>query len=288
MAYTALSTSIITENNVLRSGTFARRPKRAGSGALYYATDLGLLLVRDSQTRTWYRADGRTLYVASAKYLSDRFTGPALASDYSANSGTDTDPADTPAIDTDDASGSILGNTGNAGTGAAADASAISGPVDWEMEEATAATVVVAEVMLEAATTVELFVGLSDTLTSTLEMPFSFSSGTAITSTADNACGFLYDTTADSDVIRLVGTSATTDATAVTTAVLPTAATYHTYVMVVTPTGVATFFMDGTYLGRVDDAIAVGTDANPIVVVNATTTTARYWRMRKFACHQDW
>lgn len=287
MAYDSLTCSLVTDNGVERAGTFAQRPKNAFDGALYFARDLGLLLTYDCLTRTWFRADGRTLYVAGQKFLSDRFTGPALASSYTVNSGTDTDPADSPAIDTDDADGGILGNTGNAGTGVAADGSAISGPVTWEMEEASRGTVYVAEFMIEDITTVEFFLGLSDVLPSTLEMPFHFTDGTTIGSVADNACGFLYDTTADTDTIRLVGTAATTDATAVDSEAAPTAATYHQYVMVVTPAGEATFFMDGVHLGTVADAIAVGTDANPIIVANATTTTARYWRARRFACHQD-
>lgn len=289
MAYIALPETRLARDGVDLSGPFSARPKKGATGSTYFATDLGLLLVYDSQTRTWWRADGRTLYVASAKLLSDRFTGPALASTWDADVGTDTDPGDAPAIDTDDADGSILGNTGDAGTGAGADGSAIAGPLDWEMEEASRATVVVAEVQISAITDVELFIGLTDVLpTTTLEMPFHFTSGTAITSVADNGCGFLFDTTADTDTIRLVGSSATTDATSVDSEAEPTAATYHTYVMVVTKTGIATFFKDGTYLGRVDNAIEVGTNACPIIIANATTTSDRSWRCRKFACHQDW
>lgn len=290
MAYDSLACSLVTDNSVDRAGPFSGRPKKAFDGAMYFARDLGLLLVFDGLTRSWYRADGRTLYVASQKYLSDRFTGPALASAYTVNSGTDTDPADSPAIDTDDADGGILGNTGDAGVNVAGDGSAITGPLDWEMEEAASnsATVFVAEFMIEDITTVEFFLGLSDALASTLEMPFHFTDGTTIGSVADNACGFLFDTGADTDTIRLVGTAGTTDATAVDSGEAPTAATYHTYVMVVTPTGEATYFFDGTHIGTVEDAIAVGTNACPIIVVNSTTTTARYWRARRFACHQDW
>lgn len=289
MAYLSLPRTASARDGVDLSGPFASRPKKGNDGSTYFATDLGLLLAYDSMTRTWWRADGRTLYSATEKILSDRFTGPALASVWDADVGTDTDPGDAPTVDTDDADGSILGSTGDAGTGAAADGSAIAGPLDWEMDEADRATVVVAEVQISAITTVELFIGLTDVLpTTTLEMPFEFSDGTTIASTADNACGFLFDTSADTDTIRLVGTAATTDATAVDSGVAPTAATYHTYVMVVTKTGIATFFKDGTYLGRVDDAIHIGTNACPIIIANATTTTPRTWRCRKFACHQDW
>lgn len=290
MAYTGLPVVVRDFGGVPSSGTFAARPKNAHNGAMYYAEDIGRLLFFDACTRTWFRADGRTLYVPAQKYLSDLFCGPALASAYASAIGSDTDPGDAPVIDTDDADGSVLGNTGDAGTGVAADGSALSGPVDWEMEEATGrGTVFLAELELEAITNVELFVGWSDVLPSTtLEMPFHFTSGTAITSVADNACGMLFDTTADTDTIRCVGTKATTDATPVNTGEAPTAATMEDFLIIVDPEGNMDCFFNGVHVGTVADAIAPGTDACPIIVANATTTADRYWRCRRFAAHQDW
>lgn len=288
MAITALGQSSTVVNGVSNSGTFAQRPKNAASGQFYYATDIGRLLVFDSMYRAWFRADGRTLYVPSAKYLTDAFGGPALSSTFAAAVGSDTDPGDAPVIDTDDADGSILGNTGDAGTGVLADGSALAGPLDWEMEEATRATVFMADFKVEAITTVEFFMGFSDTLpTTTLEMPFHFTDGTTIGSVADNGCGILFDTTATDDTLRLVGSKATVDATAVDSLAAPVADTFAVYALVVDVLGNMDCFKDGVHLGTVADAIAPGTNACPIIVVNATTTAARYWRCRRFACHQD-
>lgn len=288
MAITALSRSRAVHQGVALSGTFAARPKNAHDGAMYYATDLDRLLFCDSSLKAWFPVDGGTLYVSGQKYLTDLFRLPALDAGYDADIGTDATDGDAPVIATTDGEGSVVFVSGNDGTGVEADGSALARALIWEMEEAARATVVAARLKISAITNVELFIGLTDVLPSTtLEMPFDFTDGTTIQNTATDACGFLFDTTATTDSIRLVGSKNGTAGTSVDSGSAPVAATYHDYVMVVDVNGDAYFFFDGTYEGVVEDAISVGVDVSPIVIINATTTSSRTANLRRLACHQD-
>lgn len=286
MAINALSRSIQSRDGVAMSGTFAARPKNAHDGAFYFATDLDRLLYFDSSIRSWFASDGGTL--ASGKYLTDRFC-TVLDSGWAATVGTDTDPGDAPVVSTVDGAGSLVLVSGNAGTGVAADGSALTRELAWEMEEATNATVLSVRFKISAITTTEFFIGFTDVLSSTtLEMPFDFTNGTTIQSTATDACGFLFDTTADTDTVRLVGVKNGTDGTSVNSGAAPVAATYADFTMVVDTAGDAYYFINGAYEGVVEDAVSVGVDLTPIVIVNATTTATRTANVRRLALHQDW
>ena len=120
---------------------------------------------------------------------------------------------------------------------------------------------------ISAVTDRAIFVGFTNAAsTSTLEIPIEMSSE-ALATNADNAVGFMYDTAATYDVWYCVGTASTVDATEVKTTVVPVADTYQTLRVVVNITGDAEFFIDGQFVGAVENAVTPGTDLTPIMVI---------------------
>lgn len=118
-----------------------------------------------------------------------------------------------------------------------------------------------------------IFVGFTDVIT--IEAPV-IASGTAngITTNATNACGFMFDTGADSDTWFLVGVKADTDATTQVLTVAPVAADYVTLAVEVTTAGAATFFINGVQVGTsMSAAITATTDVTPCILVSNTDGT---------------
>lgn len=124
---------------------------------------------------------------------------------------------------------------------------------------------------------VAYFIGLTDTLaTTTLEMPATLST-TTITYVADNAVGFLYDTEATTDVFYGVGVKATTGiafANAVVCAA-PVADTAITLRIEVSTAGTASFYVNGSLIGSLANAVTATTALTPVVAAMARTTTSK-------------
>lgn len=122
------------------------------------------------------------------------------------------------------------------------------------------------------------FLGFTDVLASstTVENPIEQSGGT-LSSAADNAVGFMYDTASDNDTWHGVGTKSTVDATKLNTGEVPAAAgTWETLRVVVDVTGSATFFINGVYMGAVADAVTSTTDLTPIIMIETRDSSASY------------
>lgn len=100
---------------------------------------------------------------------------------------------------------------------------------------------------LSAITAVSCFIGLSDQIAS-LEAPVTLSVVT-FTTNATDAVGFLFDTNATTDTIRLVGVANDVDATMQDTSDAWVADTFYTFRIEVTAGGVATFYMNGAKVG---------------------------------------
>ena len=267
-------------------GTFADRPKNAHHGAKYYAGDIGRALTYDSRRRTWFPDDGKTLYVAAEKYLVDHFQGALLDSIYSTAEGNDAQTL-LPAITQAGINGRVDFVTGDAGTGTAADGTALAGPLVWELEEAEIATIVAARLKLAAVTAAALYFGLTDTLpATTLEMPFSLS-GATFTSNATDGGGLVFDTAATTDTIRGIGVEDGVDTNQLSTGIAPVADTYVELLMRITPAGVATVWIDGVSIGTFNFGGAVGIDLCPIAIFEARTTTSQTGSLDWLICHQD-
>ena len=99
------------------------------------------------------------------------------------------------------------------------------------------------------------YVGLTDTLVSSIEMPFELAT-TTLTSTATDAVGFVYDTDATNDNWHCVGVKADVDGTFVNSGIAPaTAGTFQTLRVVVDSDGNAEFFIDSKWVASMTNAV---------------------------------
>lgn len=259
-------------NGSEQSGTFANRPASANNGHVFYATDLRRAFVYDATLEAWLAIDGNS--VTATGYLFDDFRGNALENSWKTGTGDDAQ-AVAAAIDVDAEEGLVVATTGNAGDTVAHDGVALGRVPSLEAEEGQ--LVFATRFKVDSVANVAFFVGFTDTDPSaTLEMPATLS-GTTYTTTATDAVGFLFDTAATTDTIRAVGVKNNTDATHVNTSIVPVDDTFLDLKIEVSTAGVATFYIDGTLVATVADAVSVGVDLTPIIVATARTTTSKTW-----------
>jgi len=120
----------------------------------------------------------------------------------------------------------------------------------------------IGEVRLTNVTAITLraiYAGFIDVIASTVEMPIEMAAE-VLTSTASDACGFMYDTDSTNDTWYCVGVKADADATPVDSGIAPAAAgTSQTLRVVVNADGKAEYFIDGKYVGSVTNAITAST-----------------------------
>lgn len=130
-----------------------------------------------------------------------------------------------------------------------------------------------ARVKISAITNIAVFVGLTDQVAA-LEMPVnSAGSLDTITTTATDACGFMFDTAMTTDDIWLVGVANDVDAALQDSALAFVADTYRIFRIELTTAGVATFFIDGAQIGAaMSDATRATIALTPVVA--AFTRTA--------------
>ena len=152
--------------------------------------------------------------------------------------------------------------------------SAFGGEVIWEAENGGPLILEVRLKNSSAITDRALFVGFTDVKPSgTLEMPIEMAT-TVLTTTASDAVGFMYDTDADNDYWYCTGVKVNADGTEVNTSVAPKI-TDQTLRVVVNGDGDATFWIDGKYVGKVDDAVTASTKLCPIVCIETRATATK-------------
>ena len=136
-------------------------------------------------------------------------------------------------------------------------------------------------------TTYAMFVGLTDTVAQ--EMPIELGSGQAITSSATDAVGFIFDTDATTDKWYVGGVKTDVD-TALTAVSLngthqaPVADEWQEFAIEVNSDGDAVFYFgrdlnESNYglreIGRIDNCVNPSTLLTPIVCIETRTTAAR-------------
>ena len=122
-----------------------------------------------------------------------------------------------------------------------------------------------------------LFIGFTDLVS--VENPIERDADTYASNAAD-AVGFMYDTDATNDTWYLCGVANDVDGTAVNTGIVPVADEYQTLRVVVNITGDADFFIDGVYVGTVEDAVTASTALTPIMLIEQRSdTTNRYLKV---------
>jgi len=246
-------------------------------GQTFYDYEMARLLVRDDRAKGLMGVDGALVNdtTAGAAYFADHFKAAAINAAYDVTKGNDAQ-AVAFAVDTTVKAGAVKGTTGDAGTGAAADAItlALNNPVQLT---ATSRVELSASLKFSAVTSLYFFLGFTDTLPgTTLELPITLSTVT-YTTTATDAVGFMFDTAATTDTVRLTGVAADVDATHVDTGFAPVLATVYDFHIRIDGQ-VATFSINGvTFTGAITLPACASLAVNlyPIIVACARTTSTR-------------
>lgn len=148
--------------------------------------------------------------------------------------------------------------------------------LDWQADQG--GLVLTARVKLDAITAVALFVGFTDQIAA-LEMPFTLGGSDALTSNASDACGFLFDTGADTDTIHLVGVKGDTDATKQNSALAMVADTYRTFQVQIGTDEKADFYIDGVKIGsKMSGALTKTVPLTPVIAAFARGAASRIVR----------
>lgn len=112
-----------------------------------------------------------------------------------------------------------------------------------------------------------LFVGFTDVISTTVELPI-FLVTTAIDSDADNACGVGYDVDGTTKQFFHGGVKATTDTTPAYSGSAPVDATYFIVRVEVSATGSVTGYINGTAIGTaIANAVTITTALTPAIVI---------------------
>lgn len=266
-----------TEHGVEIAGPSTVRQKvsrKAHSGHRFYDEDMARLLVMDSRAKGLMGADGALVndLTAGSLYFADHFKATTINSGYDVTKGNDAQAVAFAYLSTVKG-GAVKGTTGDAGTGAAADAITLS--LNNPMQVGASGILEFScSLLLSAYTTVYFFAGFTDTLPgTTLELPITLS-GTTFTTTATDAVGFMFDTAATTDTIRLTGVANNVDATHVDTGIAPSG-TMDFHLRLEGST--AYFSIDGQTLSvnKLESAVGVAVDLYPIICVCARTTATR-------------
>lgn len=132
-----------------------------------------------------------------------------------------------------------------------------------------------ARIQLDAITDVAIFIGFTDALPSTIEMPVFLVAGD-IAGTAADACGVLFDTDGTTAQWCHGGMENGTDTTPAFSGTAPTAATWHKVRVEVSADGAVQGFIDDVAIGEaVDSAVTITAPLCPILVVNNRGAAAR-------------
>lgn len=194
------------------------------------------------------------------------------------NSGSDDVAVDPAVTSTKEAGGVIQLVSGDDGGGVAADGSQIVSAIPVQADDGYGIVMEARLKIVSAVTTVQVCVGFTDS--TSLELPVSIGGSDALTTTASDFAGFVYDTGADTD--RWFGVavdSDTDDTSSASTGIVPVADTYQVLKVEVAPSGnVVRFSIDGVEVLKFNPGSAgVSPNVNlyPTIIVNSTTTTSR-------------
>jgi hypothetical protein len=140
---------------------------------------------------------------------------------------------------------------------------------------------------VDAITAVALFIGFTDTISTTVELPIFLVAGD-IDSDATDACGVAFDTDGTTDQWFHGGVKNGTDTTPAYSGTAPVAATYVTVRVEVSSTGAVQGFIDGVAIGNpVANAVTATVALTPMVVVSSRSAAARILTMDYIKVEQN-
>lgn len=197
------------------------------------------------------------------------FLGPTLTTQLAVIAGSDSPAggAINPAID-----GTLRLTTGDSNASLAADGVQVSGSLNWRASNG--GLTLTARLQISAIVAVQLFVGFTDQV-SALEMPVTLTN-TTFSTVATDAVGFLFDTNATTDTIRLVGVANDVDATMQDTSNAWAANTYTVFKIEVEASGVAKFFINGVMVGTaMTGAVTPSVALTPVVAARSLAANSK-------------
>lgn len=202
--------------------------------------------------------------------LFDDFLGDVIADQWSAAKGSD-GQAVIAAINSQ-ASGAVRLTAGDTVT-VAESCSSLTHALNWKA--ANGGLVFETKVTpVSSVANVGFFIGLTDVLaTTTLEEPVTLS-GTTYTSNATDCVGVLFDTAATTDVLYAIGVKndVDTDATALSAPVEDVAMTIR---IELSPVGTAKFYLNGSLVATIANAVTASVALTPIIEIMARTTAVK-------------
>lgn len=143
-----------------------------------------------------------------------------------------------------------------------------------------------ARLKVDVITNCYIFMGFTDTISTTVECPTSLSTLTPA-SDATDAAGFLFDTAATNDFWHLSGVKADTDAAVVNTNNAPVAATYQTLRVELDKSGALYGYIDGAYVGTIANALTATVGLTPAIVISNRTASQKILTVDYIAVQQN-
>ena len=209
----------------------------------------------------------------------DDFEGATLLGTWAVNKGTDAGAANfavNPAT-----SGTVRGTTGATTSTMAGSGIIITSELNFKAQGAAAVAAgnnleFNTRLKVDVITNQVVFVGLTNA--KTLQLPIQGSgAGNAFTANANDAVGFVFDTTMTNPAWWLIGAKAGVLAAGQSSALNPVAATYAQFAVSVDQLGNATFFYNGLQIGvTMANAITPTVAVTPVVAAfNRTAAAAR-------------
>lgn len=146
-----------------------------------------------------------------------------------------------------------------------------------------------ARLKIDVITNVAIFVGFTDTISTTVELPvFKASGADDLDSDAANACGVGFDTQGTTDQWWHGGVKADTDTAATHSGAAPAADTFYTIRVEVTAAGAVRGFINDVAIGAaVANAVTVTTSLTPFIAIANRTTSQRIATIDYFAAQQS-
>lgn len=136
-----------------------------------------------------------------------------------------------------------------------------------------------ARIKVDAVTAVAIFVGFTDTISTTVELPI-FLAAADLDSDATDACGVIFDTDATTDQWCHGGVKAGTDTTPAFSGTAPAADTYVVVRVEVSSAGSVTGYIDGKAIGTaIPNAVTATTALTPCVAVSSRSAAQRILTM---------
>ena len=205
--------------------------------------------------------------------LQDDFLGDVLADQWSVVEGADTGTSD--AVVTNAIGGELVLTSGDSATVTyAGNGIQVTQGAFYNWKAANGGLRFATRLKIDDITTAAFFAGFTDL--GTFEAPIeSAGSANTITTNATDAVGFMFDTRMTADNIWCVGVANGTDGTSVNSAIAPVNDTYLLLEFEVTSGGDALFYINGTAVGKVADAVTASVALTPTIAATSLAAASR-------------